>query len=172
MGNRAVLKLHKHHPQIFGLDFMGKYPVFGVKPDRFAHKPEQQVDLVGPVCESGDFLAKDRSLPVLEAGDLLAVHAAGAYGFAMASNYNGRLRAAEVLVRDRRFAVVRERETLEDLVRESRKWLEAHVSLTTVYYRLRRREDGDRQQAIVRRLRQEDQARRDAETARKQGRQP
>jgi diaminopimelate decarboxylase len=79
--------------------------------------PERVVDVVGPVCESGDFLAKERPLPRVEAGDLLAVHSAGAYGFAMSSNYNGRPRAAEVLVRGDRFAVVRERETLEDLVR-------------------------------------------------------
>jgi diaminopimelate decarboxylase len=97
-------------PALYG----GHHRVEPVGPPRGS---EQQVDLVGPVCESGDFLAKDRSLPLLEAGDLLAVHAAGAYGFAMASNYNGRLRAAEVLVRGGRFAVVRERETLEDLVR-------------------------------------------------------
>ena len=75
------------------------------------------VDIVGPVCESGDFLAKDRSFPSVEEGDLLAVRSAGAYGFAMSSNYNGRLRAAEVLVRGDRFAVVREREGLEDLIR-------------------------------------------------------
>jgi len=77
----------------------------------------RKIDLVGPVCESGDFLAKDRSFPAVEEGDLIAVRSAGAYGFAMASNYNGRPRAAEVLVRGDRFAVVRERETLEDLVR-------------------------------------------------------
>ncbi|MGH0036136.1 MAG: diaminopimelate decarboxylase [Myxococcota bacterium] len=76
-----------------------------------------KVDVVGGVCESGDFLAKERSLPSLEDGDLLAVRSAGAYGFAMASNYNGRPRCAEVLVRGDRFAVVRERESLEDLVR-------------------------------------------------------
>jgi diaminopimelate decarboxylase len=75
------------------------------------------VDVVGPVCESADFLARDRSLPALEPGDLLAVRMAGAYGFVMASNYNARRRAAEVLVRGDRFAVVRERETLDDLVR-------------------------------------------------------
>jgi diaminopimelate decarboxylase len=75
------------------------------------------VDVVGGVCESGDFLAKDRLLPELESGDLLAVLSAGAYGFAMSSNYNGRRRAAEVLVRGDRFAVVRERETYEDTVR-------------------------------------------------------
>ena len=78
---------------------------------------ERRVDVVGPVCESGDFLARDRSLPELEPGDLLAVRSAGAYGFVMASNYNGRPRGAEVLVRGDRFAVVRERETLDDLIR-------------------------------------------------------
>ena len=77
----------------------------------------RKVDVVGPVCESGDFLAKDRSLPPVERGALLAVRSAGAYGFAMSSNYNARPRAAEVLVDGDRFAVVRTRETLEDLVR-------------------------------------------------------
>jgi diaminopimelate decarboxylase len=78
---------------------------------------ERVVDVVGPVCESGDFLARDRSLPELVAGDLLAVRSAGAYGFAMSSNYNGRRRAAEVLVRGEAFELVRRRESLEDLVR-------------------------------------------------------
>jgi len=76
-----------------------------------------KVDVVGGVCESADFLARERSLPSLRDGDLLAVRSAGAYGFAMASNYNGRPRSAEVLVKGDRFAVVRQRETLEDLVR-------------------------------------------------------
>ena len=74
-------------------------------------------DVVGPVCESGDFLARDREIAPLEAGDLLAVGAAGAYGFSMSSNYNSRPRAAEVMVRGDRFAVVRRRESLDDLVR-------------------------------------------------------
>jgi diaminopimelate decarboxylase len=78
------------------------------------------VDVVGGVCESGDFLASERTLPEVERGDLLAVHSAGAYGFAMSSNYNGRRRAAEVLVRGDRFAVVRERETYADIVRGER----------------------------------------------------
>jgi len=76
-----------------------------------------KVDVVGPVCESGDFLARDRSLPPLEPGALLALRSAGAYGFAMSSNYNARPRAAEVLVDGERFAVVRARESHEDLVR-------------------------------------------------------
>jgi diaminopimelate decarboxylase len=73
-------------------------------------------DVVGPVCESGDFLAKDRPLPRLERGDLLAIFSAGAYGMVMASNYNTRPRAAEVLVSDRQSRVVRRRETYEDMV--------------------------------------------------------
>jgi diaminopimelate decarboxylase len=73
--------------------------------------------VVGPICESGDFLGKDRSLPVCQPGDLLAVLSAGAYGFAMASNYNARPRVPEVMVNGDQFAVVRARETYEDLIR-------------------------------------------------------
>jgi diaminopimelate decarboxylase len=75
------------------------------------------VDVVGPVCESADFLAQDRTLPPVESGDVLAVMSAGAYGFVMASNYNARPRAASVLVDGDRYDVVRERETVEDLIR-------------------------------------------------------
>ncbi|RLS39829.1 MAG: diaminopimelate decarboxylase [Planctomycetota bacterium] len=74
------------------------------------------VDVVGPVCESGDFLARQRALPPLLQGDLLAVFSAGAYGMAMASNYNSRPRAAEVLVDGSAFRLIRRRETLHDLV--------------------------------------------------------
>jgi diaminopimelate decarboxylase len=74
-------------------------------------------DIVGPICESADVLARDRRLGGVAAGQLLAVLGAGAYGSTMASNYNGRLRPAEVLVRGRRWAVIRKRETLQDLVR-------------------------------------------------------
>jgi diaminopimelate decarboxylase len=73
-------------------------------------------DVVGPVCESGDFLAKDRSLPRLDRGDLLAIFSAGAYGMVMASNYNTRPRAAEVLVLGDQPRLVRRRESYEDLV--------------------------------------------------------
>jgi diaminopimelate decarboxylase len=75
------------------------------------------VDVVGPICESGDFFAHDRSLAPVEAGDRVAVLSAGAYGFAMASNYNARPRTAEVLVRGGDHRLVRRRETYEDLVR-------------------------------------------------------
>jgi diaminopimelate decarboxylase len=74
-------------------------------------------DVVGPVCESGDFLAKDRRLPPLRAGDLLATFSAGAYGMSMSSNYNSRPRAAEVLVDGAKDRLIRRRETYEDLVR-------------------------------------------------------
>ncbi|CAN5758451.1 diaminopimelate decarboxylase [soil metagenome] len=74
-------------------------------------------DLVGPVCESGDYLARDRELPDAQEGDLLAVMDAGAYGFSMASNYNSRPRPAEVMVSGDRWAVVREREHYADLIK-------------------------------------------------------
>lgn len=77
---------------------------------------EAVVDVVGPICEAGDFLARDRTLPMPEAGDVLAVLTSGAYGFVMASNYNGRGRPAEVIVDQGEVVLVRERETWEDLV--------------------------------------------------------
>jgi len=77
-------------------------------------------DVVGPICESGDFLARDRELPAFAAGDLVAVMSAGAYGFSMSSTYNSRPRAAEVMVSGSRFEVVREREPLRDLTRGER----------------------------------------------------
>jgi diaminopimelate decarboxylase len=78
----------------------------------------EMVDVVGPVCESGDFLALDRELEVVEPGDLIAVRSAGAYGYSMSSNYNSRPRAAEVLVDGDRFAVITARESYPDLVRQ------------------------------------------------------
>ncbi len=74
-------------------------------------------DIVGPICESGDFLAKDREMPRFRSGDLIAFMSAGAYGFAMSSNYNSRPRAAEVMVKGDAFTVIRERETRDDLTR-------------------------------------------------------
>ncbi|HET7319117.1 MAG TPA: diaminopimelate decarboxylase, partial [Nitrospirota bacterium] len=89
-----------------------------IKPVRESPAAERAVfDVVGPICESGDFLAKDRELPVVRKGELLAVMSAGAYGFSMASNYNSRPRAAEVMVRGRDYFIVRERETYNDLVK-------------------------------------------------------
>lgn len=76
-----------------------------------------QADVVGPICESGDYLAKERSLPAFDRGEFMAVMSAGAYGFTMSSNYNSRPRAAEVLVRDDRYHVIRRRETYQDMIR-------------------------------------------------------
>ncbi|OGW75159.1 MAG: diaminopimelate decarboxylase [Omnitrophica bacterium RBG_13_46_9] len=78
---------------------------------------KDRCDVVGPICESGDFLAKDRLLPQMNRGDLLAIMGAGAYGYAMSSNYNSRPRAAEVMVEGNRFFVVKKREVYKDLVR-------------------------------------------------------
>ena len=100
--------------------------VWPVKPDpanmnadrdrRFVPVDGEVVDVVGPICESGDYLATARPLPVTRRGDLLAVFTAGAYGFAMSSNYNNRPRLPEVLVDGDTFKVIRRRETFEDLV--------------------------------------------------------
>jgi diaminopimelate decarboxylase len=83
-------------------------------------------DVVGPICESGDYLAKDRAMPDVKPGELLAVMGAGAYGFSMSSNYNSRVRVAEVMVKGKEFFVVRERETYNDLIRNEKvpRWLE------------------------------------------------
>ena len=75
------------------------------------------VDVVGPVCESGDFFARDREMPEAGEGDLLAILDAGAYGMALASNYNTRPRPAEVLVEGNAVKVIRKRETVSDLLR-------------------------------------------------------
>ena len=97
-------------PALYG-SFQGIQPVRNRDGKRFT------ADVVGPVCESGDFFAKDRELPHVEPGDLLAVMSAGAYGFVMASNYNTRPRPPEVLVDGDRMHVIRQRETLDDLIR-------------------------------------------------------
>ncbi|ULA65614.1 MAG: Diaminopimelate decarboxylase [Nitrospira sp.] len=90
-----------------------------IKPvnEEAGRRAKQQVDIVGPVCESGDFLAKDRLLAAVKPGELMAVMSAGAYGFVMASNYNSRPRVPEVLVKGSEIHVIRERETYEDLVK-------------------------------------------------------
>jgi diaminopimelate decarboxylase len=87
-------------------------PVLQMKNERNVGK----IDIVGPVCESGDFFALDREMPELRAGVLLAIMSAGAYGFAMASNYNSRPLPAEALVRGDKFALIRKRQTWEELV--------------------------------------------------------
>lgn len=83
---------------------------------RKAERELLNTDVVGPICETGDFLARGRQLPAYEPGELMALMSAGAYGFSMSSNYNSRPRAAEVLVRENEFFVIRRRETYDDLV--------------------------------------------------------
>ncbi len=80
-------------------------------------KGEEIADMVGPICESGDFIAKGRSLPKVKEGEYLAVMGAGAYGFSMSSNYNSRRRAEEVMVSKDKVFVIRKRESYEDLIR-------------------------------------------------------
>ena len=84
---------------------------------RNANSANTKVDIVGPICETGDFFARDRQLPEVQEGDLLAVLDAGAYGMALSSNYNSRPRAAEVLVQGRSAQLIRRRESFQDLVR-------------------------------------------------------
>ena len=86
---------------------------------------ESKTDIVGPICESGDFLAKDINMPPLSSGDLLLVHSAGAYGFTMASNYNTRPRACEVGCEEGECRVIRKRESFEDLIANERLYLKA-----------------------------------------------
>jgi diaminopimelate decarboxylase len=89
-----------------------------IVPVRELNNPGREtIDIVGPVCESGDFFALDREMPEVREGDLLAIMSAGAYGFVMASNYNSRPLPAEAIVRGDKFALIRKRQPIEDLVR-------------------------------------------------------
>ena len=99
--------------------YQGYHEVVPVR-EPAAHDPREAADVVGPVCESGDFFAQARELPPLRQGELIALMSAGAYGFTMASNYNSRPLAAEVLVRGTDAQVVRERQTFNDLIRGER----------------------------------------------------
>ena len=90
-------------------------PIKQLKTER--ERKISEIDIVGPVCESGDFFALDREMPQLREGDLLAIMSAGAYGFVMASNYNSRPLPAEALVRGDKLALIRKRQTWQDLVR-------------------------------------------------------
>jgi diaminopimelate decarboxylase len=89
----------------------------GIEPVIMRGQGTIKADIVGPICESSDFLAKDREVPAFEVGDLMAIMSAGAYGFSMSSSYNSRPRVAEVMVKGDQFFVIRERETFDDLIR-------------------------------------------------------
>jgi diaminopimelate decarboxylase len=88
-----------------------------ITPASFTPGENETVDVVGPICESGDFFARDRELPVTKEGDLLAILDAGAYGMVLASNYNTRPRPAEILIAGKTAKVIRRRETTADLLR-------------------------------------------------------
>jgi diaminopimelate decarboxylase len=88
--------------------------------DSRANKVLEKADVVGPICESGDFFAKERNLPKVGIGEYLAVMGTGAYGFSMASNYNSRRRAAEILIKGKNVFVVRRRESFTDLMRNEK----------------------------------------------------
>ncbi|MCX5705526.1 MAG: diaminopimelate decarboxylase [Candidatus Omnitrophica bacterium] len=88
-----------------------------IVPLKASARPLEKVDVVGPICESGDFFAKERKLPKLKEGEYIAVMSAGAYGFSMSSNYNSRRRAQEVMVDKDKVYVIRKRETFDDLIR-------------------------------------------------------
>ena len=89
----------------------------GVQPIKTSGRKKIKTDIVGPVCESGDFFAKDREVESFEPGELMAIMSAGAYGFCMSSNYNSRPRVPEVMVKEGEYDVIRSRETYEDLIR-------------------------------------------------------
>lgn len=134
IGNVGVLIVQvqyvKHTPQKTfvivdgGMNDLIRPSLYGayheIRPVVRSDAPAVEVDVVGPICESGDFLAKGRALPLPKPGDLLAVMGAGAYSFSMASNYNARPRPAEVLCVDGRCEIIRQRETYEDLIRGER----------------------------------------------------
>jgi diaminopimelate decarboxylase len=88
-----------------------------ILPVKEENREEIIADVVGPICESSDFLAKGRKIPKLASGELIAVMSAGAYGFSMSTNYNSRLRVAEVLVKNDQMFLIRKREQYEDLIR-------------------------------------------------------
>ncbi|MFB3885653.1 MAG: diaminopimelate decarboxylase [Thermodesulfobacteriota bacterium] len=88
-----------------------------ILPVKKESRDEIEADVVGPICESSDFLAKERKIPKVDPGELIAVMSAGAYGFSMSTNYNSRPRVAEVIVRDDQMFVIRQRESYEDLIR-------------------------------------------------------
>lgn len=109
--------------------YQGYHEVVPVR-EPAADEPREAADVVGPVCESGDFFAQARELPPLRQGELIALMSAGAYGFTMASNYNSRPLAAEVLVSGDTARVVRERQTMGDLIRGERRAREPEIAAT------------------------------------------
>ena len=101
-------------PSLYG----AHHDILPLRPSTIDHRLSAKYDVVGPICESGDFLAKDRQMPELNEGDYLAVMSAGSYGFSMASNYNCRLKPAEIMVKGNKFYTTRKRDSYLDLVKK------------------------------------------------------
>ena len=101
-----------------------------ISPVRNRDNPKQHYDIVGPICETGDTFAEERELPKMQAGDLAVIESAGAYATSMASNYNTRPLAAEILVNDSEYTVIRQRQTFEDMIKNEviPEWLESACS--------------------------------------------
>jgi diaminopimelate decarboxylase len=89
----------------------------GIEAVQNRRAPETLYDIVGPICESSDIFARERSLPAMKQGDLAVINTAGAYGFSMASNYNTRSLPAEVLVDGDQYAIIRKKQTFEDILK-------------------------------------------------------
>ena len=108
--------LYDAYHRIWPAELSEKYN--GTEPEKCTIKKQLiKVDVVGPVCESGDFFAKSRSLPEVKSGSLLAIFSTGAYGYAMSSNYNSHCRPCEIMVSDNEFMVINNRESYEDLIK-------------------------------------------------------
>ncbi|TAN62661.1 diaminopimelate decarboxylase [bacterium] len=123
-----VLYVKKNDDKTFvivdaGMNDLARPSLYGsyhaIKPVKVSPSAGEEItaDVVGPICESGDFIAKDRIMPAVKSGALLAVMSAGAYGFSMSSNYNSRPRVAEVMADGKGYKVIRKRETFEDIIR-------------------------------------------------------
>jgi diaminopimelate decarboxylase len=88
-----------------------------IQPVKILERKKIKADIVGPICESSDFFAKERDVESFEPGELMAIMSCGAYGFSMSSNYNSRPRVAEVMVKENQYYIIRKAETYEDLIR-------------------------------------------------------
>jgi diaminopimelate decarboxylase len=118
-GERLFLGVDAGFNTLIRPSFYGSFHHVAVA-NKFRMPGEKTYDIVGPICETGDYLAKERLLPIVEEGDLLAVYDAGAYGFVMSSQYNSRPRCREVLVKEGSMNLIREAESMEDLLRHQR----------------------------------------------------
>jgi diaminopimelate decarboxylase len=119
IGERRFVGVDAGFNNLIRPSFYGSYH-HAVVANKFSLPGEEQYDIVGPICETGDYLAKDRVLPIVEEGDLIAIYDTGAYGFAMSSQYNSRPKCREVLVEGDNVSLIREAESLDDILKHQR----------------------------------------------------